>query len=242
MNISEKTYVLVHGAWHGAWSFDKTKKILESSGAKAVTFDLPGHGNDKTKISNITLDSYVNKVVNEINKIEGNVILAGHSLSGFVVTKVAQLIPQKIDKLIYIAAMVPNSNKTVFDILNEDKEGQLLENLIFSEDKSWATVNEVALKKVVYNGATAEQISSAAPKLVYQATQPFFVSVNTEDASSLASLPKTYIKCEDDKILSPNAQQKLIDTCGIKKTLSIKAGHVPQVEKPIELATLLHQA
>ncbi|RBQ04045.1 alpha/beta fold hydrolase [Pedobacter miscanthi] len=46
MKNSIKTFVLVHAAWHGAWSFDRTRKKLEASGAKVIIFDLPGHGGD----------------------------------------------------------------------------------------------------------------------------------------------------------------------------------------------------
>lgn len=239
MDSLKKMYVLVHGAWHGAWSFAQTKTTLEQSGATVLTFDLPGHGDDKTKISEVTLDAYAEKVIEELNHLDGKIILVGHSLSGFVVTKVAEKVPEKIEKLIFIAAMIPNNEKTVFDILSEDKEGQLLQNLIFAEDKSWATVNEETLVNVVYNGATQEQINTAAPNLVHQATQPFFDSVITTD--NFNKIPKTYIICTKDKIISQNAQQRLIDVCEIETKLTINTGHVPQIENPIELANALLQ-
>lgn len=241
MDNLKKTYVLIHGAWHGAWSFTKTKaKLEESSGVEVITFDLPGHGDDKTEISQVTLDNYSEKVIEELNRLESKVILVGHSLSGFVVAKVAEKIPEKIEKLIFIAAMVPNNDKSVFDILSEDKEGQLLKNLIFSEDKSWATVNQETLTNVIYNGATNDQINAAAPNLVNQATQPFFSSVTTN--KNFSQIPKTYIICTKDKVISPNAQQHLINVCGIETKLTIDTGHVPQIENPIELANTLLQA
>ena len=75
MDNSKKTYVLVHGAWHGAWSWQATKQIMEQSGAKVITFDLPGHGTDKTDIPQVTFDSYVEKVKKEITKLNTSVIL-----------------------------------------------------------------------------------------------------------------------------------------------------------------------
>ncbi len=240
MENSKKTYVLVHGAWHGAWSFAETKTRLEGHGANVITFDLPGHGDDKTQIPDVTFDAYTAKVVKELNLLEGKVVLVGHSLAGFVVTKVAEIIPQKIEKLVFIAAMVPNNEKTVFDILSEDKESHLLANLIFSENKSWATVNEETLKNVIYNGATLDQITTAAQSLVYQATQPFFVPVSTGE--NFKQIPKTYIICEKDKVISPNAQKQLIEVCQIDTSLSIDTGHVPQVENPTQLANILLQA
>ncbi len=230
----------MHGSWHGAWSFTQTKATLEKSGVNVVTFDLPGHGDDKTDIPEITLDAYVEKVIEELNQLYGKVILVGHSLGGFVITKVAEEIPEKIEKLIFLAAMIPNNGKSVFDILSEDKESQLLQNLIFAEDESWATVNEETLVNVVYNGATKEQINAAAPKLVHEPTQPFFVPVTT--TNNFNQIPKAYIICAKDKVISQNAQQHLIDVCEIETRLTINRGHVPQIENPIELANTLLEA
>ncbi|PKG41567.1 alpha/beta fold hydrolase [Psychroflexus sp. MES1-P1E] len=239
MNNSKKTYVLVHGSWHGGWSFAQTKAALENSGVNVVTFDLPAHGDDKTKIPDVTLDIYAEKVIKELNDLDGKVILVGHSLGGFVITKVVEKVPEKIEKLIFISAMVPNNEKTVFDILSEDKESQLLQNLIFAEDESWATVSEETLVNVVYNGATKDQIKASAPNLVNEPTQPFFVPVTT--TVNFDQIPKAYIICAKDKVISQNAQQHLIDVCKIGTKLTINTGHVPQIEKPIELANLLLQ-
>lgn len=235
MDNSKKTYVLVHGAWHGAWSFLKTEQKMEQSGAKVISFDLPGHGNDKTDISQVTFDSYVEKVKQEITKINTPVILVGHSLAGFIISKVAEDLPNLIEKLVFIAAMIPNNQKTVFDTLKEDSGSQLLQNLIFAEDQSWATVSEETLKSIVYNGASDKQIAEAGPQLVRQATQPFFVPVTTSD-NAFGKIDKTFIVCEKDKILSATAQKELAKITNCNKTISINTGHVPSIENPESLA------
>ena len=235
MSNSKKTYVLVHGAWHGAWSWQTVKQKMEQSDANVITFDLPGHGNDNTDIPRVTFDSYVEKVKQEITKLNTSVILVGHSLAGYIVSKVAEDMPNSIEKLVFVSAMIPNNQKTVFDTLKEDAESELLQNLIFSEDQSWATVSEQTLKNVVYNGATDEQIAKAAPLLVRQATQPFFVPVSTTE-NNFGKIDKTYIVCEKDKILSAAAQKKLVERVNCNKAISIHTGHVPHVENPELLA------
>src|SRR5262245_38954087 len=233
-----KTYMLVHGAWHGAWSYEPTKRLLEGAGAKVATFDLPGHGSDKTDIPQVTFEAYVTKVKNELKNSKTPVVLVGHSLAGFIVSQAAEDMPEKVDALVFIAAMVPHNGKTVFDLVNEDPDSELLKNLIFSEDKSWATVGEDTLKRVVYNGATAQQIAEAAPHLVRQATQPFFASVPTTERS-FDRIEKAYIVCEQDKIFSPAAQARLIEGLHITRVASVPTGHVPHVENPAALADAL---
>ena len=56
------TFVLIHGAWHGSWCWDKVRPILEQSGHAVETPDLPGHGEDKTPISGVNLEAYTNRV------------------------------------------------------------------------------------------------------------------------------------------------------------------------------------
>ncbi len=90
MDNLKKTYVLVHGAWHGAWSWNTTQQKLMEAGHEVINFDLPGHGREKTPISEITFDVYVNMVKQEINKIDKPVMLVGHSLAGFIISKVAE--------------------------------------------------------------------------------------------------------------------------------------------------------
>jgi len=238
MDKSKKTYVLVHGAWHGAWSWQTVKQKMEQSDAKVITFDLPGHGNDRTDISQVTFDAYVEKVKQEITKLNSSVILVGHSLAGFIVSKVAEDIPKSIEKLVFVSAMIPNHQKTVFDTLKEDTGSELLPNLVFAEDQSWATINEETLKIVLYNGATDEQIAKAAPQLVREATQPFFVPVTTTE-NNFGKIDKIYVVCEKDKILSAPAQRELVKKINCNKAISINTGHVPHVENPELLAEII---
>ena len=52
-------FVLIHGAWHGAWCWEKVVPLLKEAGHQVHTIDLPGLGEDQTPISEVTLDAYV---------------------------------------------------------------------------------------------------------------------------------------------------------------------------------------
>lgn len=67
---------------------------------KGYNLDLPGHGADKTDIPQVTFDSYVEKVKKEITKLNTSVVLVGHSLAGYIVSKVAEDMPNSIEKLV----------------------------------------------------------------------------------------------------------------------------------------------
>ncbi|MEB3061066.1 alpha/beta fold hydrolase, partial [Parvimonas micra] len=78
-------------------------------GHKAIAIDLPGMGKDKTPIQEVKFKTTVERIIDLINGIEGKVILVGHSKNGIMISQVAEFIPHKIDKLIYLAAyLIPN--------------------------------------------------------------------------------------------------------------------------------------
>ena len=78
-----ETFVLVHGAWHGAWCWAAVINQLEKLGDRAYAVDLPGHGMNRVDRATVTLDSYVNSVAEFIERRDlKNVVLAGHSLGG----------------------------------------------------------------------------------------------------------------------------------------------------------------
>ena len=74
-----------------------------------MTPDLPGHGNYKTPPANITMDDYVKTLTDILDKQENPVILVGHSFNGITVSRVTELRPHKIKKLVFLSAfLLPN--------------------------------------------------------------------------------------------------------------------------------------
>ena len=84
------TYVLVHGAWHGAWCWNKVAPLLEAKGHTVVAPDLPGHGDDDTPRAGVTLESYAKKVADVVSAQDEKVILVGHSMGGIAITAGAE--------------------------------------------------------------------------------------------------------------------------------------------------------
>ena len=84
------TYVLVHGAWHGAWCWYKLTPLLQKLGHTVLTPDLPSHGIDKTPTAAITLKDYSLRVCEVLDSCPEPVILVGHSMGGVVITEAAQ--------------------------------------------------------------------------------------------------------------------------------------------------------
>ena len=150
------TYVLIHGAWHGGWCWDKVVPLLEKDGHKVEAPDLPGHGNDKTPIPEISLQAYADRVCEILDAQSEPVILVGHSMGGVVITQAAEYRPDKIKKLVYLTAFLLQNGEFLLQYGEPDKDALVLPNLIMAEDQSYATVKEDALNEAFYGDCSDE--------------------------------------------------------------------------------------
>jgi len=231
-----KNYVLVHGAWGAAWEFNKVAKLLTDAGNNVIALDLPGHGENKAEIADVTMSAYVQTVVNTINSIDEKVILVGHSLAGAIISQVAELIPEKIDRLIYVAAMLLENGKSPLAVMQNDSDGQLLPNTIFSEDGSYATITQDTVCNILLNDIKDEAyLNNIVPNFLFkQATQPFMAEAKLSEAK-FGSVAKYYIKASIDKVISPSAQDEMINNWPVNKVFTLNAGHFPLTSIPEEL-------
>jgi pimeloyl-ACP methyl ester carboxylesterase len=238
-----KHLLLIHGAWGGAWEFEETLNGLRELGHKATAIDLPGHGQNEVSIPEVTMDAYVQTVVDAVEAIEGQVVLAGHSLGGAVVSQVAERIPHKIERLIYVAAILPKNGDSPLGMMQSDAGGQLLAHLEFSEDQTYVTVPKDAVKSVLLHDVKEpERLARFLPHFgMRQATEPFASKASLTEAA-FGSVPKTYIRASIDKVLSPALQSEMIKNWSVDLVLTLESGHFPLMSVPQNLISALHDA
>src|SRR5579863_1492446 len=111
-----ETFVLVHGALHGAWCWAAVINQLEKLGDRAYAVDLPGHGMNRADRAKVTLQSYVDSVAEFIERRDlKNVVLAGHSLGGLTIPGVAAKIPARIKRVVWVTALVALDGQPIVD-------------------------------------------------------------------------------------------------------------------------------
>ena len=238
-----KNYILVHGAWGGAWEFAELSKLLAEDGSKVTALDLPGHGENKQDITNVTMSAYVKTVVNAIEAQAEKVILVGHSLGGAVVSQVAEEIPNLIDRLIFVAAILPANGQSPLGLMQSDEHGQLLPNVIFSEDQTYATITEDTVRNVLLNDfADTSELEQIIPNFLFeQATEPFMAEARLS-AVKFGSVRKFYVRAEVDKVLSPKLQDRMLESWAVEQVFNLDSGHFPLNTMPSELASVILQA
>lgn len=238
-----KNYILVHGAWGGAWEFNKVVKLLSADGSNVIAVDLPGHGENQAPIAEVTLDAYVQHVIKVINDVNEPVILVGHSLAGFIVSQVAESIPQQIERLIYVAAFLPNSGESPIELMQNDEGSQLIPTLIFSEDQSYATMTGADITRVLLHDVEDEQelAKMVSGLQTQQAVEPFMATASLS-ATRFGTVPKFYVRATIDKVMSLPLQNAMIGNWDVEQVFTLESGHFPLSSIPEQLVDALNQA
>jgi pimeloyl-ACP methyl ester carboxylesterase len=230
------TFILIHGAWHGGWCWYKVIPRLEKKGHTVLAPDLPGHGRDKTPVSTVSLQMYVDRVCQLLEVQRDPVVLVGHSMGGTVVaTQAAEHQPHKIRTLVYIASRLLHTGESSLSAAQGDPESLVLPNLVFTPDRSSATVREEALKDVFYGDCSEEDVTLAKMLVVPQAVAPLATPVHTS-AENFGRLPRVYIECLRDQTLPAAVQKKQYTALPCQKVISMDTSHSPFFSAPEELA------
>lgn len=237
-----KSILFIHGAWGGAWEFNEFIEGLAERGHQARAIDLPGHGQSEAPIPEVTMEAYVRRVVDEAQTIEGPIVLVGHSLAGAIISQVAERIPERIERLVYVAATLPKNGESVISLMQSDDEGRLLPRIVFSDDQSFATLPADDVKDLLLHDVREpERIANFAPRFaIKQATEPFMFSVElTEEA--FGSVPKDYIRATLDKVMSLTLQDRMISSWEVERVFTLESGHFPMMSMPEQFLEIISE-
>jgi len=113
-----KTFVLVHGSWHGGWCYDRVAALLRGRGHKVFAPTLTGLADRSHLLSEaVTLDTHIADIVNVIDWHDlEDVVLCGHSYGGVPVTGAADQRSGRIAALVYLDAFIPRDGQALIDV------------------------------------------------------------------------------------------------------------------------------
>ncbi|KAK9722496.1 hypothetical protein K7432_002600 [Basidiobolus ranarum] len=230
-------FVLIHGAEMGLWAWEKLVPYLESLGHQVVTFDLPGSYEHVCEAKNVTLASYVSFTVQAIQDLGKPVFLVGHSFAGMVISQVGELIPDRIQALIYLTAFLPMDGQSGSDLVQRDAAGELKDAIVIVDEDRCQTKPE-AIKDIFLNDCTPETVQWGISRCRPQIYKVMRETVKLSD-EKFGKLKKVYISCLKDRAISPALQKLMYTSTPCDEVLTLDAGHVPSLSIPSELANLL---
>jgi pimeloyl-ACP methyl ester carboxylesterase len=220
------TFVLIHGAWHGAWCWGKVSSRLEKLGHRVVAPDLPGLGEDDTPLQRVTLKLWTRYVCRILDGEPEPVILVGHSRGGVVISEVAEQRPEKIRTLVYLTAFLARDGECLFDLAQQDTSSLVAGNMVMSPDKIFSTMRDESLRDAFYGQCPDEDVALARKLLRPEPTSPLATPVRVT-AEKFGRVPRIYV-------------QKQMYTATPCPVLSLDTDHSPFFSAPDELTGQLH--
>ncbi len=238
------TYILVHGAWHGAWCWSKVVPLMTNKGYKVIAIDLPSHGKDTTNASTVTFADYVKKLTETASKIDGEVILVGHSMGGTVISQAAEILGKtKVKKLIYVDAFLPKNGESVSSLARLIEAGLPKDSskltvgmgLIISDDKKTSSFKPAVADLLFYHDCSQKDKDFAHKNMNRQAFAPLGTPVNVSD-SVYGAIPKYYMLCTESKDLDKSILPTRVKC---EKVITLKSSHSPFFSMPKKFVNAL---
>lgn len=225
------TFVLVHGGFSGGWLWAPVRPLLQAAGHEVFTPTLTGVGERAHLASpEIDLDTHVQDIVAVLEYEElRDVILVGHSSSTMVVAGVAERVPERLARLVFIDTLIPGDGQSWADLLGPEL---------------WPRLLEAAR---VYGDGWRVPFPAAAPRMsphpLRSVTQPLAVR-----NPAAAAVPRAYIYCTDKPpewffgLLGPRIAQAAAEARAAGwHYRELPTGHTPMQTMPQELAALFSE-
>lgn len=235
--MAESSFVLVHGAYHGSWCFEKLMTQLEELGHRAVGVDLPLCPDRVTPVSMEDCMAAMEAVIPDGTE---PVILCGHSNGGHFISAFAEKHPQRVKELVYITATLLPDGCSAFDepVLREDCPKPRRES---NGVCKWYPVESeedfVAVWNYFYTGADRDQALWAVQRIKPQPLDCLATS-NRLTEERYGSIPRSYVLCTADRCMSADLQRAMLQKVPCR-VYQLESGHSPFMTHPEKLAAIL---
>lgn len=208
--------LLIHGGGHGGWCWSVVQRYLNGAGIFSSAPDLPGAGSDLTPRTSVTLDSYIQAVIAEIDAINDDVVLVGHSIAGLTLPAVAAARPDRVRHVMFIAALVTPVGERGIDSIPEDRRASYFEMADAAVDRSFVPNFEAAWERF-FPSLGREQAIAAYRKLTPQPLAPY-LDPNPVDPAALG-VERSYWLLEDDRTFPPGRAADFAARVGLEPIL-----------------------
>jgi len=233
-------FVLVHGAFTGAWIWGPLAERLRSAGHAVEVFDLPGLGDDATPPQDVTLDLCAARLGEVLTASAEPAILVGNSMGGVIATQAAARYPDSVAALIYATAFVPRDGQSLLDLtrLPEGAEDQVQANIII--EPPLATMPVAASRSALYGSCSETDAAWAISRQRPQPLGPFAVPVSIP-SGALDGINRYFVLCTKDRAIPAALQRRMVAENSITNVIELDTDHTPHLSMTAALADALQK-
>jgi pimeloyl-ACP methyl ester carboxylesterase len=237
-------FVLVHPAWFGGWCWKKLVPLLEERGHSVRTPTLTGLG-ERSHLAHpgIVIQTHIDDVTSVLTNDDlREVILAGTSSSGAVISGVADRAPERISQLVYVDAFVPDDGQAVIDLIPPQRR-PAMEALVEAEGFGWLLPRFAAQPWEPFVRQAWQVADEADLRWMLARLRPtpfgHFTSPVRLVNPAAERLPRTYIRCRGfphpgfDRYAQAASQDRRW------RLFQLESNHLPYITSPRELAPML---
>jgi pimeloyl-ACP methyl ester carboxylesterase len=228
-----KTFVLVHGAWHGGWCWRHVSDILERKGHKVFAPTMTGLGERSHLLTkDVNLTTHITDISNVIEwENLSNVVLVAHSYGGIIASGVAERLHEKISSIVFLDAFMPENGESLLE-----KSSPAFVDAI----KSAIAKGDAGIKAPPSAAFGVEEKDRA---WVDAKTSPQPVGTYTEKAVYTGGremiAKKTYIRAKGYSSTTFDGNLAKVKATGIWKTHELDSGHDAMLIIPEQLTEII---
>jgi len=235
-------FVLVHGAFAGAWIWAPLMNRLEGHGHSAEAVDLPGLGEDHTPISECTLAASAARLCGLLGSGSGPAVVVAHSMGGIIATQAAARCLDRVAALIYVAAFIPKDGQSLLALtkLPEGAGDEVQANIVLQGDPPEAVMPASASRHALYDCCTEQVAAWAIARQRPQPVAPFATPVSIP-AGALDGMKRYCVLCLQDRAMQPALLRRMIAENPCADVVELDTDHTPQLSMTNELADALNR-
>jgi len=230
-------FVLVHGAWHGGWCWERVAPLLEAAGHRVLAPDLLGMGSDPTPLAEVTLARWAAQIAGLVQAQTEPVILVGHSRAGIVISEAAERVPDRIARLVYLTAFLLPDGATMAGASTPERDARR-RLFVRPGPGNTSTVAPDYVGPVYYNTTPAEWVERAASRLTPEPMVVFTTPLRIS-AERFGRVPRAYIECAQDRSISLEMQHSFQAALPCDPVITLETDHSPFYSAPEKLAEAL---
>ena len=235
-------YVIVHGAWHTGAEMEPTAAFIRQKGHQVFCPTLAGNraGDDKSKTG---LQDAVNSLVSYIEEHDlNNIRLVAHSYGGMVISLASEIIPQRIKRLVYVNAFVPEPGQSLTDMIPPMHVG--LFDQIAAENNGAIALPMPVWRESFINDADEELAISSYAKLNLQPYKTLTDKANLKMSLAASEIGKSYVNCREDVVMPHSYpwHPRLSERLGLFRYVECSGSHEVWFTDPEAIAAAVIKA
>ncbi len=232
------TFVLIAGAWHGAWCWEKVTPLLEAQGHRVLMPELPATGADLTDPASVTLETWARFVADVVAREPLPVTLVGHSRGGIVISRAAELIPERLRRLVYVSAYLLPAGASLAAAARADLESLVPPNMIPAAGGLTCNLRAEVIRAALFGQCTDADYEYALARMTPEPLKPLVTSLKVS-ARRFGSVSRAFVECLQDRTVTLTAQRRMQAALPCDPVLTLDSDHSPFLSHPEELARLL---